>query len=403
VISLPNIFLFNPTGDMALANGSEFYHAPKNLLAFEQALGAAPAFLAKLKDVVLVKELPSLQFLDFWAKHGLELCRFVQFGDSLANSSLLTEQLEALRPWSWNKSSHRLLHPLKSLCNKSFRESPLMAWREDLRQWSSREQLVNLWPSLWQVLPHEWLVAESDIPIVAKSGEEIEALLADWQQMVLKSPWSSSGRGVQMVRKSVLDVSRMQWIQSVLRAQGVVMVERLFDKIADFSIQFAVTDTEVKCLGVSRFTTNTNGGYLGNDVGVFPQTDYWLWLEDKLDMLCEAVSETLRAAGVCAVYRGALGVDMMCVRAADGKFRIHPLVELNLRPTMGLVALELERLLEPGVGGCLSMYFDPKLSFGAFCEAADWQGARSATGGLLSGIFPLSAPSESPFGLYLKL
>ena len=41
-------------------------------------------------------------------------------------------------------------------------------------------------------------------------------------------------------------------------------------------------------------------------------------------------------------YRGPLGVDMMVV-SVDNKLMVHPCVELNLRRTMGHVALALTR------------------------------------------------------------
>ena len=40
-------------------------------------------------------------------------------------------------------------------------------------------------------------------------------------------------------------------------------------------------------------------------------------------------------------YTGPLGVDMMVVRAADGSSLLHPCVEINVRMTMGHVALAL--------------------------------------------------------------
>jgi hypothetical protein len=44
-------------------------------------------------------------------------------------------------------------------------------------------------------------------------------------------------------------------------------------------------------------------------------------------------------------YVGPLGVDMMLVRQTDGTLCLHPCVEVNLRHTMGHVALHLSRRL----------------------------------------------------------
>ena len=40
-------------------------------------------------------------------------------------------------------------------------------------------------------------------------------------------------------------------------------------------------------------------------------------------------------------YRGPFGIDMMVVRDG-GKLKVHPCVELNLRRTMGFVALSFD-------------------------------------------------------------
>jgi hypothetical protein len=38
-----------------------------------------------------------------------------------------------------------------------------------------------------------------------------------------------------------------------------------------------------------------------------------------------------------------MGVDMLIYKTADGNYAVHPFVELNLRYTMGLVAMQLCR------------------------------------------------------------
>ncbi len=42
-----------------------------------------------------------------------------------------------------------------------------------------------------------------------------------------------------------------------------------------------------------------------------------------------------------SIYTGCIGVDMLVYKQKDGSFAIHPCIEINMRYTMGMVALRL--------------------------------------------------------------
>ena len=95
--------------------------------------------------------------------------------------------------------------------------------------------------------------------------------------------------------------------------------------------------------GLSVFKT-LNAQYTGNVVGSE---------RFKRDLLSRYVSETLLddiasrleqnlTAMLSGRYAGEFGVDMMVVAVAEGnRFLLHPCVEINLRRTMGHLALSL--------------------------------------------------------------
>ena len=62
---------------------------------------------------------------------------------------------------------------------------------------------------------------------------------------------------------------------------------------------------------------------------------------DGLDILKEICSAVL-SQHIAARYEGPLGVDMMLVKTAQG-IMLHPCIEVNLRRTMGYVALDVAR------------------------------------------------------------
>lgn len=119
------------------------------------------------------------------------------------------------------------------------------------------------------------------------------------------------------------------------------------DKILDCAALFRIRLGVIEFEGVSVFRTIGEGSYGGNIVA--PQA---LLLEtitryvapDQLDATIEAQRDALgRLIGTD--YDGWLGIDMMVCRTTNGGVILHPCVELNLRMTMGVVAmLVAERL-----------------------------------------------------------
>jgi hypothetical protein len=134
------------------------------------------------------------------------------------------------------------------------------------------------------------------------------------------------------------------WIRNVIASQGSVMVEPYYNKVKDFGMEFlADGEGKVSYLGLSLFQT-ANGAYSGNilatetfktqSIGRYVSTSLLVLVRDRL---CYILSLPFKDYG----YSGPLGVDMMIVRDEGGRLLLHPCVEINLRRTMGHVALSL--------------------------------------------------------------
>ena len=90
------------------------------------------------------------------------------------------------------------------------------------------------------------------------------------------------------------------------------------------------------------FDTTETGGYTGSTLA--PQAA----LErahvrqfNCLDILKE-ISSAVLSQHIAARYEGPLSVDMMLVKTDKG-IMLHPCIEVNLRRTMGYVALDVAR------------------------------------------------------------
>ena len=107
---------------------------------------------------------------------------------------------------------------------------------------------------------------------------------------------------------------------------------------------------EVRYLGLSLFHTQ-NGAYTGNVLATE---------EEKLEKISRYIPACLLndiQEKICAIlgplyrekYAGPFGVDMMVVSGEDHRhFLLNPCVEINLRRTMGHVALALSKQVPSG-------------------------------------------------------
>ncbi|MBQ9561156.1 MAG: hypothetical protein IJV10_02620 [Prevotella sp.] len=154
---------------------------------------------------------------------------------------------------------------------------------------------------------------------------------------IVKAPWSSSGRGVKE-----FTIHNSQFIVNTIAKQGTVIAEKKCDRVRDFAIEYSIDrHGEVNCKGLSLFDTSL-GAYKGNML---------LEEDEKLNILAGYVDKELikQVSGrikqflsprLKGSYEGPFGVDMMICRSADG-YLLNPCVEINLRRTMGHVALAL--------------------------------------------------------------
>jgi hypothetical protein len=70
---MPNdVYYFNPTCELAVANGSFSYMAPRLLREFERDCSALPFVFSTLGDFVLTENKPSRQFINSVVKKTTE-------------------------------------------------------------------------------------------------------------------------------------------------------------------------------------------------------------------------------------------------------------------------------------------------------------------------------------------
>ena len=279
---------------MALADGHLGYTPPVQIQQMRRELWWLPQWWADEEDIV-------------WN------------GEERLNLSDDTRIL----PWGWSPS---LCHQLKQA---GVQESLLPSRKEleQIRQLSHRQTAVSLLQELRSELPLDGHFAGNSV--LCRSIEEAVETANAYGETLLKSPWSSSGRGLMKTDNPQWKA----WASRILKAQGSVVVEQFLHKVSDFALEFWLDGKGgVEYQGLSLFYTNERGAYLGNWVAPEEQKLAWLAQYIPLQYLQE-----IRAWWTARLsrfdYAGPVGIDMML--AQEG---ICPCIEVNWRWTMGLVS-----------------------------------------------------------------
>lgn len=315
------LHIFNPEHDIALAAHLENFTAPHAGRQLRHDLSRLPELWAKEEDAVLVDdELVSAQ----------KECNI--------------GQITRIEPWGWDLALRA------QLLRKGFREAllPTKAQIETIRQLSHRRVAAS---TLLEVCKGEAGVIGEAYECL--SEEEAARLIGKFGKVVLKAPWSSSGRGIRFVSDLT---SQQGWLRNLLRRQGSVMVEPFYNKVKDFGMEFySDGNGNVSYLGLSLFHTK-NGAYTGNILATENAKREMISRYIPIGLL-DAISQklcTVLGATFQHQYEGPFGVDMMVVAQHDlsdspssPSFLLHPCVEINLRRTMGHVALSLAQRVNP--------------------------------------------------------
>ena len=320
------LHVFNPEHDLALAANLSNFTSPHAGRQLRADIGFLPAIWADGDDVVLVDDVEAAQ-RDFARVMHRRFDRFVD------KRQLVRLGITHVEPWGWDLALRSFL------LRYGVGAVPTEEEIEVIRDLSHRKHAIDL----LRALDFEGTTGQSWL---AEEMAAVQQALEAHQQIVVKAPWSSSGRGVRFIEGTVSMSGLERWIQHVIDRQGSVVIETYCHKVKDFGMEFE-SDGEghVRYLGLSLFHTQ-NGAYTGNILATE---------EEKQEMISRYISNNLLISvreKICEVlgecyshrYAGPLGVDMMVVRGNDNQhFLLNPCVEINLRRTMGHVALALSK------------------------------------------------------------
>ncbi|MDD4226514.1 MAG: hypothetical protein PHU98_09015 [Mariniphaga sp.] len=403
---LPDIFLFNPTCEYAVANGHVSWQPNRLLQKMEEDLEFLPALFAKPDDVILVKKTPAEPFLCSLKDKGIIPPTVVLQEDIKTNPAFVKQPKNRLMPWGWSPAAHHLLAPLKNSCSAEFLQSPVAHWTPASQEIYSRKFALQILNSVLHLLPPEITMSPKLIPQVVTSKAEIEEAISRWGKIMIKAPWSSSGRGLQKITKTPVTDKVWEKLLGFIRQQGFAMAEPFLNKLLDMAFQFELKRGNVTFLGISRFFTDSKGQYQGNYLHGWPdfiETDTRKFAERLPEILVDPLIVTLEKSKLANLYEGIFGVDLLIFMDEKGKLKVNPCLEMNIRQNMGLLSVQLEKKIETASKGIFRIMNHSNLLLPEYLKEQERKHPlKLRNSKILSGFFPLTPVfKETKFGAFV--
>jgi len=361
---MPQLFLFNPGYEMEILCGKSHFTPPYTIQRMIADLELLPVWYGGGGSFTLVRNVKSTQFVQSMPK-----CFHYKLSSPMILNLMMRElfkckklgkapKLPPLNAEVWGLSA-RSLDVFKEFKTHGM-NIEIPEWKDELGELTKRQTAARCLVRLQEIFPE--LKPDVAIPQFFSEPADIKAYVeTNKPPFVIKTPLSSSGRGLYWLRSNSIDTRAETWIGGALKKQGSVSIEPALNKTLDFAAEFYSDGAgNIDYVGLSIFETNANGQFVGCLLGTqdfllsrlneFMSPDDYFYLVEKLrQTLVEIIGSK---------YKGFMGVDMMIYNTEDGNYAIHPFVELNLRYTIGLVAMQLSaNFVHPGSQGMFRIMY----------------------------------------------
>ncbi|MFO1019608.1 MAG: hypothetical protein U0903_02730 [Planctomycetales bacterium] len=169
---------------------------------------------------------------------------------------------------------------------------------------------------------------------------------------ILKANYGMSGRERLTGRGPHIPPQLPGWTARRLKEQQVLIFEPLLKNEGEIGVQFDIPESgDPQLIGLTGLVSSPQGGFSVSYFG--PDSLFTAWHPTL--PLWHDIARRVQAEG----YFGPLGLDAMRYKTLDDEIHIRPLQDLNVRFTMGRLALGWRRLLEPDESAMWSHGVEP--------------------------------------------
>ncbi len=337
---MPKIHYFNPDNDLALASGGEHYTPTPRAARMRRDLRLLSAWLADEGEFVLAEDSADRQWLE----------RRVPHVKLITPGQLRLIDQATYCPWGWSKALKNRLIRLGANADHLPNDEQIA----EIRQLSHRRLTLRFHQLMTQLHGARYCQSPEELFTLVQARQ----FARKYPGCYFKQPWSGSGRGIYRA----LDTSQdrlWQWVDGALRRQGTLMAEPNFDHLMDCATEWNCADGKASFAGFSVFRTDRHSQFVSTRVApVEVLRDIIALRYPDIETVVKNQQHVLNQL-VAPRYDGPLGVDMLLFLDRQNKVGINPCIEVNLRYTMGHVALHLA---ERGLRGDLSVIPIEKLT-----------------------------------------
>ena len=279
--------------------------------------------MASPEDVVLVSRIPDAADLADWRRIGIHPPKFCDQLEDLPSA-----QKCWLVPWGASE-------PVRKLATAKEWTTTLPPL-EIVRELNRRSFRARLEIDLQIGLPRMAVVDSIDdlMDWVASRHPESDG----W---ILKAEFGMAGR--EAIRGAGLQLSDNQrnWALRRLADVGPIVCEPFVPSVSEAGIQWEIPETgDPVLVGIAPLLIGPGGVYRGSRFGLSAQEEAEWYPAVEVG---RKIANQIQELG----YYGPLGIDAMRYRDATGTIQLRPLQDLNARYTMGRIALEIGRKLNP--------------------------------------------------------
>lgn len=263
----------------------------------------------------------------------------------------------ALAPWGWAPELEGL-----------FGADNVKVSTEEMSYWASRVRGVELWRLIYELSPDNFVYSP---PIKIETTTEVDE--GEW---VIKEDYTSSGRGIEFIHAGQ-DPNLV--IQKKLKGDKQFYIEPYYPIAMEVGLEYGWRNGTVDYIGYHTAITD-QGKYVGSQLESIA-------CEREVTAYAEIVRQALQKMSGLESYKGIIGVDTALYLHCN-QMKFVPCLEINIRPTMGFVALCLKKRYLGGRAGRFMIYRmgDPSLSR-LVCDTPLYLSDREQ---LSPGLYPLT-------------